>query len=94
MKSNPHIGGTFDDFLADQGILKECEDVAIKQILADQVLDLMQKDKISKTAMAQRMKTSRSALDRFLDPTNNSTTLNTLQRAASAVGRELHIELR
>ncbi|MGB1311266.1 MAG: helix-turn-helix domain-containing protein [Leucothrix sp.] len=94
MNSNPHIGGTFDDFLADQGILKECEDVAIKQILADQVSDLMQKNKISKTVMAKRMNTSRSSLDRFLDPDNNSVTLNTLHRAASAVGRELHIELR
>ena len=94
MNSNPHIGGTFDDFLADQGILKECEDAAIKQILADQVSDLMQKNKISKTVMAKRMNTSRSSLDRFLDPDNNSVTLNTLHRAASAVGRELHIELR
>ena len=94
MQNNTHIGETFDDFLADQGILRECEDAAIKQILADQVSDLMQKNKISKTVMAKRMNTSRSSLDRFLDPDNNSVTLNTLHRAASAVGRELHIELR
>lgn len=94
MSNNPHIGETFDDFLSDLGILEECEDVAIKQILADQVAELMQKNQISKAAMAQRMHTSRSALDRLLDPANNSVTLNTLQRAASAVGRRLHIELR
>jgi len=94
MNHNPHIGGTFDDFLADQGLLEICEDSAIKQVLADQVADLMQKKQISKTAMAERMNTSRSALDRLLDPANNSVTLNTLQRAASAVGRRLHVELR
>lgn len=94
MNNNPHIGGTFDDFLSEQGILEECEDTAIKQILADQISTLMQERKISKLAMAEQMKTSRSALDRLLDPANNSVTLNTLQRAASAVGRRLHIELR
>lgn len=94
MNNNPHIGGTFDDFLSEQGILEECEDSAIKQILADQISTLMQERKISKLAMAEQMNTSRSALDRLLDPTNNSVTLNTLQRAASVVGRRLHIELR
>ena len=94
MQHNSHIGGTFDNFLADQGILEVCEDQAIKQILADQVAELMQQKQISKTAMAQRMNTSRSALDRLLDPDNDSVTLNTLQRAASAVGRRLHVELR
>ena len=94
MNNNPHIGGTFDDFLSEQGILEECEDTAIKQILADQISTLMQERKISKLAMAEQMKTSRSALDRLLDPANNSVTLNTLQRAATAVGRRLHIELR
>ena len=94
MQHNSHIGGTFDNFLADQGILEVCEDQAIKQILADQVAELMQQKQITKTAMAQRMNTSRSALDRLLDPDNDSVTLNTLQRAASAVGRRLHVELR
>lgn len=94
MNNNPHIGGTFDDFLSEQGILEECEDSAIKQILADQISTLMQEKKISKLAMAEQMKTSRSALDRLLDPANNSVTLNTLQRAASVVGRRLHVELR
>ena len=94
MQHNPHVGGTFDDFLAEQGILEACEDQAIKQILADQVAELMKSKQISKTAMAQLMNTSRSALDRLLDPANDSVTLNTLQRAASAVGRRLHVELR
>lgn len=94
MKNSPHIGGTFDDFLSDQGILEECEDIAIKQILADQLSVFMEQRQISKTAMAKQMNTSRSALDRLLDPDNQSVTLNTLQRAASAVGRRLHVELR
>ncbi len=94
MHSNPHIGGTFDDFLEEQGILEECEDTAIKQVLADQVSDLMKQKHLTKAAMAQRMNTSRSALDRLLDPTNDSVTLSTLQRAAVAVGKRLHIEIR
>ena len=94
MHSNPHIGESFDDFLAEQGMLEECEDIAIKQILADQISELMQQENISKVAMAERMNTSRSALDRLLNPNNDSVTLNTLQRAAHAVGRRLHIELR
>lgn len=91
---NPHIGGYFDDFLSDLGMLEECENAAIKQILADQISKLMEANKISKVAMAQRMNTSRSSLDRLLDPANNSVTLHTLQRAAMAVGKRLHIELR
>ena len=92
--THKQIGGSFDDFLAEEGLLEVCEEVAIKQILADQVLALMKQQQLSKTAMAERMSTSRSALDRLLDPENNSITLHTLQRAASAVGKTLHLELR
>lgn len=92
--SNKHIGGSFDDFLAEEGLLEACEEIAIKQILADQVATLMEQQHLSKAAMAKRMATSRSALDRLLDPENESITLHTLQRAASAVGRTLHLELR
>lgn len=88
------IGSSFDDFLEEEGILEECEERAIKQILADQVKAAMEKEGLTKTAMAQRMETSRRALDRLLDPANTSVTLHTLHRAASAVGRRLHLELR
>ncbi len=88
------IGSSFDDFLAEEGILEECEERAIKRILADQVKAAMEKEGLSKTAMAARMETSRRALDRLLDPDNTSVTLHTLQRAAAAVGRRLHLDLR
>jgi hypothetical protein len=87
------IGPSFDDFLAEQGILRECEEQAIKEILADQIKAAMEKDHLTKSAMAARMQTSRRALDRLLDPKNTSVTLNTLQRAATAVGRQLRLEL-
>lgn len=84
---------SFDEFLARDGLLAETEDVAIKQIIADQIKAAMDKKGLSKTAMAARMKTSRRQLDRLLDPANPSVTLATLCRAASAVGRKLVVEL-
>jgi antitoxin HicB len=84
---------TFDEFLAKGGILAESEDAAIKEIIADQIKVAMEKKGLSKTAMAARMKTSRRQLDRLLDPDNPSITLATLRRAASAVGRNLRVEL-
>ena len=93
LKNKGKIGSSFDDFLADQGILRECEEQAIKQILADQIKAAMEKDRLTKAAMAVRMQTSRRALDRLLDPKNTGVTLHTLQRAAVAVGRQLRLEL-
>jgi antitoxin HicB len=84
---------TFDEFLASQGLLAETEDAAIKEIIADQIKVAMDKQHLSKTAMAARMRTSRRQLDRLLDPSNGSVTLATLRRAASAVGRTLRVEL-
>ena len=84
---------TFDDFLAEQGMLEACEDHAIKEIIAEQLAAAMKAQGITKTAMAERMKTSRRQLDRLLDPASSSVTLETLRRAASAVGRSLRIEL-
>ncbi len=92
-KKKGKIGSSFDDFLTAQGILQECEEQAVKQILADQIKAAMEKDHLSKTAMAERMQTSRRALDRLLDSKNTSVTLHTLQRAAVAVGRQLRLEL-
>jgi hypothetical protein len=84
---------TFDDFLAKDGLLAETEDAAVKDIIADQIRVAMDKQGLTKTEMAARMKTSRRQLDRLLDPDNPSVTLSTLRRAASAVGRNLRVEL-
>ncbi len=82
-----------DEFLARDGLLAETEDAAIKEIIADQIKVAMAKEKLTKSAMAARMNTSRRQLDRLLDPSNPSVTLATLRRAASAVGRTLRVEL-
>ncbi len=84
---------TFDDFLAGQGMLAETEELALKEIIADQIKAAMKEQGISKTAMAARMRTDRRQLDRLLDPANPSVTLSTLRRAANAVGRTLRVEL-
>jgi predicted XRE-type DNA-binding protein len=84
---------TFDDFLVEQDMLEEAEEVAIKRVLAWQIVEAMKQQKITKKAMAERMRTDRRQLDRLLDPTNTSVTLSTLRRAAAAVGRSLRIEL-
>ncbi len=90
---NKHIGSNFDDFLDEEGLLVEAESVAVKRVLSYQLQKLMEKEHISKTAMAKKMNTSRSALDRLLDPSNVSVTLQTLERAAVALGKKLHLEL-
>jgi antitoxin HicB len=92
-KRNKHIGSSLEDFLREEGILQETRAVALKETLAWQVQQAMKKDKISKVEMARRMNTSRAALDRLLDPKNASVTLQTLTRAAQAIGRDLRIEL-
>lgn len=92
-KKKGKLGSSFDEFLAEEGILEVCEEQAIKQILADQILAAMKKDSLTKSAMAARMHTSRRALDRLLDPKNTGVTLHTLQRAAVAVGLQLRLEL-
>lgn len=84
---------TFDDFLASENLLAVCEEDAIKEIIADQIRAAMIEQRLTKTAMAARMKTDRRQLDRLLDPTNPSVTLSTLRRAATAVGRTLRVEL-
>lgn len=84
---------TFDDFLAGRGMLEACEDHAIKDLLAEQLAAAMKEKGLTKVEMAARMKTSRRQLDRLFDPTVPSVTLDTLRRAASAVGRTLRVEL-
>ncbi|MCI0333612.1 MAG: helix-turn-helix domain-containing protein [Planctomycetes bacterium] len=92
MKKNRHIGSDFDDFLREEGLLADAEAVAIKRVVAFQLATMMKKKRISKAEMARRMKTSRSALDRLLDPHNASVTLQTLERAAQALGKRLRVE--
>jgi hypothetical protein len=92
-KRNPRIGSSLDDFLKEEGILQEARATALKEALAWQVQKAMKRAKINKVEMARRMNTSRAALDRLLDPGNASVTLQTLCRAARAIGRDLRIEL-
>jgi antitoxin HicB len=88
-----HVGTDFDDFLRDERLLEVSEAVAAKRVIAFQIAKEMRVHKLSKSEMAHRMKTSRPALDRLLDPANTSVTLSTLERAASAVGKKLKVEL-
>ena len=93
-KVNPHTGSSFDDFLKEEGIYEEVQARALKRALAEQLDDAMQSSKLSKVSMAQRMATSRSQLDRVLDPSNLSIQLDTLIKAARAVGRTVEIRLK
>ncbi|MBI3166275.1 MAG: XRE family transcriptional regulator [Anaerolineales bacterium] len=88
-----HVGSDFDDFLKEDGIYEQVQAVAIKRVIAYQIAKEMKEKKLSKTEMASRMKTSRAALERLLDPENASITLITLERAASAVGKKLKVQL-
>jgi DNA-binding phage protein len=87
------IGSSFDDFLREEGIYEETTARAIKRVIARQLDALMEDQGMTKAELAKRMKTSRSQLDRLLDPENGSVTLDTLTRAAKAVGRQLRMEL-
>ncbi len=90
---NKHVGSDFDEYLKEEGLSQEVERVAIKQVVAYQVGQYMLNQGLTKTEMARRMHTSRASLDRLLDPENSSVTLQTLERAARALGRRLHIAL-
>lgn len=87
------IGSTFESFLEQEDIAPEARAHAIKRVLAWQIAQAMKVEGLSKSAMARRMKTSRAQLERLLDPDNDKVRLDTLQRAAAAVGRRLTIEL-
>jgi antitoxin HicB len=88
-----HLGSDFDDFLVEEGLVAGAEAVAIKRVIAFQIAELMKERNLSKTAMAKRMNTSRATLDRLLDSSNGAVTLQTLERAALALDKRLHIEL-
>jgi hypothetical protein len=88
----PTVGSYLDDFLAEDGLLEECEAAAMKELIAEQIDAAMRAQKLTKSAVSRRMRTSRRALDRLLDPRNTSVTLHTLNRAAHAVGRRIEIK--
>ncbi len=88
-----NVGTNFDDFLEEEGLLEETTAIAVKRYIAYQLTKKMSEEHLSKSEMARRMETSRSALDRLLDPSNSSVTLQTLQSAAHALGGRLKIQL-
>ncbi len=86
-------GTHLDELLSEDGILEETTAMAIKSVLAGQISEQMKKKKFSKLEMAEAMKTSRAQLDRLLDPKSGNVTLTTMQKAASAVGKTLRVDL-
>lgn len=92
MRKSEHMGSSFDDFLEEEGILAEVRTEAIKEILALQIQQTMKEKGFTKTAMAEKMGTSRSSLDNLLSP-DRSVTIKTLASAASALGKKLEINL-
>ena len=92
-KRNIHVGSDFDDFLADEELLEGASAVAIKRVIAWQIAEAMKARGLSMKAMAERMHTSRSHLDCLLDANDTGLTLETLTKAANALGRQLRIEL-
>ena len=93
MKKNKHIGSSFDNFLQEEGLLAEAEATAVKRVLAYQIEKEMAERHISKSTLAGMMRTSRSSLDRLLDPENPSVTLLTLESVALALGKRLKVQI-
>ncbi len=91
-KNNTHTGSAFDEFLIEEGLHEEVTAIALKRVLAYQLAAEMKRKKLTKASMATRMKTSRAQLDRLLDPSKTGVSLEALQRAAAAVGRQLKLE--
>ncbi len=88
-----NIGSSLDDWLREEGTYEEVTAVVVKRVLARQIAQEMTNQNLSKSEMAKRMHTSRAALDRLLDPASDAVTLNTLFKAATAVGRQINMEL-
>jgi antitoxin HicB len=91
-RKNSHIGGSLDDFLKDEGVYEETQAQAIKEVVAWQLAEAMKVRKLSRTRLAVLLKTSRTQVNRLLDP-KHDITLSSLQRAAKLVGRRVHLEL-
>lgn len=92
-KKVSHSGSSFDSFLEDEGIREEVEAVAIKRVLAWQLTQAMREQQKTKQAMARQLRTSRSQLDQLLDPDNAAVTLDTMTRAARALGKRLIVRV-
>jgi antitoxin HicB len=93
MADNLHRGSSLDNFLEEEGVLSEFQAKAIKEVIAWQLAEAMKDRKITKTALAALMKTSRTQINRVLDPHDGNVTIETLQRAAAIVGRRVQLEL-
>lgn len=93
MAENKHRGSTLDSFLENEGVLPEFQAKAIKEVIAWQLAEAMRDRKLSKSALAALMKTSRTQINRVLDPNDGNVTIETLQRAAALVGRRVQLEL-
>ena len=93
MTKNKNVGSSFDDFLAEQGELEEATALAVKRVITWQIEQAMKESGVSKSSLARRMHTSRTVVDRILDSSDSSLTLDTMTRAASALGRRLKIDL-
>lgn len=92
-ETNKNIGSDFDDFLSEECIRDDVEATAIKRVITFQLQNEMKKKHITKTVMAKKMRTSRSAIDRLFDPENDSLTLVTLNKAAHVLGKKLEVHL-
>lgn len=93
-EKNPHAGSTLESLLREDDVYQDIKNDAIKSVLAYKLDEAMKAQNLTKARMAKRMQTSRSQLDRLLDPKNEGVTLHTLKRAAEAVGMRLELELR
>jgi antitoxin HicB len=93
VRKNKHIGSSLDDFLKEEGVFDEFQAASIKKVIAWQIAKEMKARRITKILMAARMETSRTQLDRLLDPSDGNVTLETLQRAATVLGRKLKVQL-
>lgn len=93
MKKNPHRGGNFQDFLAEEGLLPEVEALAMKKAIALQLHRILEEERVSKSQLAARMKTSRAALDRILDAKTPSLTITTIAKVAAALGHRVDFRL-
>jgi antitoxin HicB len=89
-----HLGSNFEDFLAEEGILEDCRAGAIKFKIAHELEKIMTERKISKAQIARRLKTSRTGVDRLLDPENTSITLHTMAKVAHLLGKRIEFALR
>ena len=92
-RKNPQVGPLFEDWLKEEGIHEDVAIASIKRVLAWQLEEAMREQKLNRSQMAKRMATSRPQLDRILDPNNGGVTLDTLAKAAKAVGRKVSLEL-